>query len=130
MTLPTALTGTNAPKTYTAYHIVTVFEKDTDRPQKFEVDRRFSEFEKLLTHVRSLPGQPIIPDLPKKRYFNQGEQVIELRRTELEKFLKVMLRSKEMRNDSAVRYFLTQQDGFESFLGNVGLYSWAYTSLQ
>ena len=29
----------------------------------------------------------------------------------------------------AVKYFLTQQDGLDSFLGDVGLYSWAYTSL-
>ena len=54
---------------------------------------------------------------------------MELRRTELEKFLKTLLRNRELRGDAAVRYFLTQQDGFEDFLGNVGLYSWAFTTL-
>ena len=41
-----------------------------------------------------------------------------------------MLRNKEMRENAAVRYFLTQQEDFESFLGNVGLYSQALKSLQ
>ena len=71
----------------------------------------------------------VVPELPKKRYFNSSEQVIELRRTELEKFLRTILRNTELRQDAAVKYFLTQQEGLEDFLGNVGLYSWAYTSL-
>ena len=39
------------------------------------------------------------------------------------------MRNKELRDNAAVRYFLTQQDDLESFLGDVGLYSWAYTAL-
>ncbi len=55
--------------------------------------------------------------------------MIELRRTELEKFLRTLLRNRDLRENVAVKYFLTQQDGLEGFLGDVGLYSWAYTSL-
>ena len=47
----------------------------------------------------------------------------------MEKFLRTLLRNRDLRENAAVRYFLTQQDDFESFLGDVGLYSWAYTSL-
>ena len=97
--------------------------------QPIEVDRRFSQFEKLLAYLRQLPGHQVLPELPKKRYFNLSEQVIELRRTELEKFLRTLLRNRELRNDAAVRYFLTQQEGLDDFLGNVGHYSWAYSSL-
>ena len=126
--LPSALTGATSGKTYTAYHIETVFDKDSARPQTYKVDRRFSQFEKLLAYLRQFPGQ-VIPELPKKRFFNSSEQVIEQRRAELEKFLRTLLRNKELREDAAVRYFLTQQDDFDDFLGNVGLYSWAYTSM-
>ena len=126
--LPSMLTG-SAPKTYTAYHVVSIFDKQSDRPKQFEVDRRFSDFEKLLAHLQKSPEQLILPDLPKKRFFNSSEQVIELRRTELEKFLKTLLRSPELREESAVKYFLTQQEGFEVFLGNVGRYDWAHRAL-
>ena len=71
-----------------------------------------------------------MPDLPKKRFFNTSEQVIEERRTELEKFLKTLLRNAEMRENGAVRYFLTQQEGLEVFLGNGKSYDWAYQALQ
>ena len=86
---------------------MTTFDKETDNPQTYEVDRRFSQFEKLLAHLRQIPGM-VIPDLPKKRFFNSSEQVIELRRTELEKFLKSLIRRRELREDAAVKYFLTQ----------------------
>ena len=99
--------GGGGAKTYTAYHIVTVFDKNVESPQKCEVARRFSDFEKLLAYLRKLPNQHIIPDLPKKRFFNTSEQVIEMRRTELEKFLKTLLRSRELRDNSVVRYFLS-----------------------
>ena len=125
--LPSALTGGSSVKTYTAYHIVTLF--DDSQREANEVNRRFSQFEKLLAYLRQLPGHQVIPELPKKRYFNSSEQVVELRRTELENFLRTLLRNTELRGDAAVRYFLTQQDGLDDFLGNVGLYSWAYTSL-
>mmetsp|Transcript_9108 Transcript_9108/g.12384 ORF Transcript_9108/g.12384 Transcript_9108/m.12384 type:complete len:81 (+) Transcript_9108:863-1105(+) len=72
VSLPSVLTS-SAPKTYTAYHIVTVFDKASDRPQQYEVDRRFSEFEKLLSHLRTLPNNLILPELPKKRFFNSSE---------------------------------------------------------
>ena len=90
------------------------------------MDRRFSQFEKLLTYLRQLPGHQVLPELPKKRWNNSSEQVIELRRIELEKFLRTILRNTELRGDAAVRYFLTQQEGFEDFLGNVGLYGGAF----
>ena len=83
----------------------------------------------MLAYLRQLPGHQVLPELPKKRYFNSSEQVIELRRTELEKFLRTLLRNRELRNDAAVRYFLTQQEGLDDFLGNVGHHSWAYSSL-
>lgn len=54
---------------------------------------------------------------------------MELRRTELEKFLRTLLRNRELRTDAAVRFFLTQQDGLDDFLGDVGLYKWAFNSL-
>ena len=71
----------------------------------------------------------MIPELPKKRYFNSSEQVIETRRTELENFLRTLLRNQDLRANAAVRYFLCEQDGVDNFLGDVRLYSWAYTSL-
>ena len=129
VSLPPMLGGGSAAKTYTAYHIVTIFDKSAADGQQFEVDRRFSDFEKLLTHLRQLPNQPIVPDLPKKRFFNSSEQIIEQRRTELEKFLVTLLRSREMREYSAVKYFLTRQEGLEVFLGNVSRYDWAHQAL-
>ncbi len=86
---------------------MTTFDRETDNPRTFEVDRRFSQFEKLLVYLRQIPGQ-VIPDLPKKRFFNSSAEVIELRRTELEKFLKSLRRKRELREDAAVKYFLTQ----------------------
>ena len=81
------------------YHISTVFypdttDTDTDAniiisqleqenekiPESFEVDRRFSQFEKLLEYLRKALPSEVIPELPKKRYFNKSDQVIELRR--------------------------------------------------
>ena len=56
--------------------------------------------------MQQFSGQ-VIPELPKKRFFNSSEQVIELRRTELEKFLRTLLRNKDLREDAAVRFFLT-----------------------
>ena len=83
----------------------------------------------MLTYLRQLPGHQVLPELPKKRWNNSSEQVIELRRIELEKFLRTILRNTELRGDAAVRYFLTQQEGFEDFLGNVGLYGGAFQML-
>ena len=76
VSLPSVITGAgSAPKTYTAYHIITIFSKYAIEAgnQKYEVDRRFSDFEKLLVHLRKLPVAQILPDLPKKRYFNSSE---------------------------------------------------------
>ena len=109
VSLPSVITGANgAPKTFTAYHIVTIFDKSAGaNSTENEVDRRFSDFEKLLDHLRKRPNTPILPDLPKKRFYNTSEQVIEQRRTELEKFLWTILRNHDLREDPAVRYFLT-----------------------
>ena len=52
MSLPSALTGGSGSQTYTAYHIVTVFDKDSAQPKSYGVDRRFSQFEKLLAYLR------------------------------------------------------------------------------
>ena len=52
MSLPSMITGKGAAKTYTAYHIVTIFDKSAQPVQAYEVDRRFSEFEKLLAYLR------------------------------------------------------------------------------
>lgn len=72
-----------------------------------EVDRRFSDFEKLLTYLRKMPSH-ILPELPQKRYFdNASESVVELRRSELEKFMRTLVRNQELRQDMAVRYFLS-----------------------
>ena len=118
----------SAPASYTAYQITTTFEKGAENEQTFSVDRRFSQFEKLLQHLRSL-DRFVLPELPKKRIFNQGEQVIELRRTELETFLRTLLRNPDLRTNEAVRAFLSLKDGIDEFLGDVGLYKWAYSSL-
>ena len=72
----------------------------------------------------------VIPELPKKRWFNSGETVIETRRSELDVWIKVLVRNRELREDATVDYFLKQQDGLNEYLGNVNVYSWAYASLR
>ena len=72
----------------------------------------------------------VIPELPKKRWFNTGETVIETRRSELDVWIKALVRNRELREDATVDYFLKQQDGLNEYLGNVNMYSWAYASLR
>lgn len=43
--------------------------------------------------------------------------------------MRTLVRNKDLRQDMAFKYFLTQQEGLDSVLGNVSLYSWAYQSL-
>lgn len=49
------ITGGGASKTYTAYRIVTIFDKSDAAGdiRQHEVDRRFSEFEKLHAYLRN-----------------------------------------------------------------------------
>lgn len=77
------------------------------RTNEFQVDRRFSQFEALHAYIKGHYKAEVIPELPKKRIFNQGEQIIELRRQELEKFLRALLRNQTLREAPAVRFFLT-----------------------
>ena len=68
---------------YTVYHIISIFggSSDGEETMTYEVDRRFSQFEHLLAYLREKFPFEVIPDLPKKRFFNNtNEQVIELRR--------------------------------------------------
>ena len=72
----------------------------------------------------------VIPELPKKRWYNSSDEVIETRRRELDEWVRTLVRNKELREDSTVDYFLKQQDGIHEYLGNVNMYSYAYTSLR
>ena len=69
---------------YTVYHIMSIFGgscSDGEEAMTYEVDRRFSQFEHLLAYLREKFPFEVMPDLPKKRFFNNhDEQVIELRR--------------------------------------------------
>ena len=73
--------------------------------QEYEVSRRFSQFEKLLASLREMQGY-VVPELPKKRFFNSSEAVIETRRSELETWLKTVARKKDLRELPIVQYFL------------------------
>ena len=90
------------------------------------MSRRFSEFEKLLASLRS-DNSFVIPELPKKRYYNNSESVIELRRAELETFLRTILRNRDLKESPTLIYFLTKQEGLDEFLGNVSRYGWAFS---
>ena len=91
--------------------------------------RRFSDFEKFLSILREKQGF-VIPELPKKRWFNSSETVIETRRSELDVWIKTVVKCRELREDPLVDYFLKHQEGVNEFLGNVNMYSWAYASLR
>ena len=71
----------------------------------------------------------VVPELPKKRYFNSSEAVIETRRSELEIWIKTIARKKDLREVPIVQYFLKEKEGVDEFLGDANLYSWAYQSL-
>ena len=72
----------------------------------------------------------MIPELPKKRWYNSSDEVIETRRRELDEWVRTLVRNKELREDSTVDFFLKQQDGIQEYLGNVNMYSYAYASLR
>ena len=76
-----------------------------DDVQEYEVSRRFSQFEKLLASLRQMQGY-VVPELPKKRYFNSSEAVIETRRSELETWLKTIVRKRDLRELPVILYFL------------------------
>ena len=48
----------------------------------------------------------VIPELPKKRWYNSSDEVIETRRRELDEWVRTLVRNKELREDSTVDYFL------------------------
>ena len=96
MKAPKALGGSST-STYTAYNIKTVIRNpnQVDDVQEFEVSRRFSQFEKLLASLRQMQGY-VVPELPKKRFFNSSETIIETRRSELETWLKTVARKRDL----------------------------------
>jgi len=55
--------------------------------------------------------------------------VIESRRTELEKWLRTVLRREETRDDFAVKCFLTRQSGLDECFVPEARYSWVHSAL-
>ena len=68
----TQIPFTHQISNYTVYRIVTSFSSldNNQNSAQFEVDRRFSQFEQLVRCLREAHPLEVIPDLPKKRFFN------------------------------------------------------------
>mmetsp|Transcript_32639 Transcript_32639/g.24105 ORF Transcript_32639/g.24105 Transcript_32639/m.24105 type:complete len:140 (+) Transcript_32639:724-1143(+) len=117
---------------YTVYQIQTQSKlPNYEEGKVYEVLRRFSDFEWLLGKLQENEHYKgmIIPPLPQKKYLgNLSSEFVELRRQELETFLRVIASHAVMRHDLQLKEFLTFADQFEKYKTNPSAYerAWGY----